>query len=185
MSNSNLPAFVKDELKRGESIVWQGQPDSKYAFRLSLPLLPVALVIALFMRHHVSLEFRSAFDFVGFFFSLLQFIPVAIIGMVPLFLAKMASNTYYLLTNERVLIVRNGRKRIVQSYERDSLAPMFKMDFAGRSMLCWRAPGMSQDSDGRPTVNTAVFYAVDPTTPAKMGIEFPKVTEAKNLTAGP
>ncbi|MBU6452409.1 MAG: hypothetical protein KGS72_11560 [Cyanobacteria bacterium REEB67] len=185
MSSTSLPAFVREELQRGESIVWQGQPDSKFAFRVSLPVLLIALVIALVLRHHVSLEFGSVFDFVGFFFGLLQFIPVAVFGMVPLFLARMAANTYYVLTNERVLIMRTGRNRVVQAYVRSSLTPMFKLDFAGRSMLCWRAPGMSQDRNGRLTANTVVFYAVDPTTPAKMGIEFPKISDAKNLTSGP
>jgi hypothetical protein len=131
------------------------------------------------MRHYVSLEFRSAFDFVVFIFGLLTFIPVFLFGLMPLYLARRASRTYYVLSNERVLIIQDGRKRKVQSYERSTLTPMFKLDIAGKSMLCWQAPGMSRDSNGRVTANTAIFYAVDPATPQKMGIEFPSITAAK------
>jgi hypothetical protein len=58
---------------------------------------------------------------------------------------------------------------------------MFKLTILGKSVLYWRAPGVSYDSDHRLVPNTAAFYAVDPAAPQKMGIEFSSI-KAANTT---
>jgi uncharacterized membrane protein len=70
------PDFVKDELRKGEHITWIAQPDKIWIFRITSPLMLVALALAIGMRHHVDLEYRGVFDLFIWAIDLAKFAPV-------------------------------------------------------------------------------------------------------------
>ena len=173
MISPKTPTFITDELRKGEHITWLGQPDKIWVFRCFSPLMLLALVIAIGMRHHVDLQFRGVFDLFVWGIDLIKFVPVAALAAAPLLLCRRAARCYYVLTDQRVITVVDGRRRTYESYERQSLTPSMRMDILGRTIVAWTAPGFHNDSDGRAASNGVSWQALDPRAVAKMGIDFP------------
>lgn len=186
--NTKEDPFINAEMQPGESLVWVGQPDAGLALLAGTPATLIALLIAFAALHELPGHFqRFVVSGVGPMFTffdlmhILFLLPVVAILFTPLWLYKKARQTYYAVSNKRVLVFKRGSMCSVASHERESLTPLAQMKLFGKLHLIWNAPGFYKNSDGELRRNTVLFAALPPETIYKIGIEFPTITSARQL----
>jgi hypothetical protein len=126
---------AQSELEAGENLLWAGQPDPK---RLALQSLPIAIfgipftafavfwiVNALNIGSHMP---RSG----GFDFFPLFGIPFLLVGLgmvsSPLWIHRKGSQTVYAVTDKRLLIIKGGASRSVQSFDESSIGNIERVE---------------------------------------------------------
>ncbi len=130
-------AAIQPELTSGETVLWAGRPSPGVVFHKSVneSLVPfsqiwgggaivweIVVIGSLFShRSHVG---QSVF-------MILWGIPFVVIGQYMiwgrfLYAARVKKHTYYAVTDRRVIVVQNGRKRQAASADIDSLPTLIK-----------------------------------------------------------
>lgn len=108
---------LKNELKPGEEVLWQGQPIPKLLTKRSLKaaayfsILPIVFLLLSF--HHT----RSLFSDV----SIIWWILLALILGSPFKAYSRAKKRLYLLTNQRAIVISLSPRLSVASYDKESL----------------------------------------------------------------
>lgn len=186
--NTREEPFINAEMRPGESLVWVGQPDAGLAARVGLPLSVIALLIGFGIWHDLPGHWQSVMRYGLFnlstFFCVIQLlfvVPLLPLAFGPLWLYQKARQTYYAISDKRVLIFKRGSKTSVSSYERDSLTPVAQFNLFGRLHLLWYAPGFYRDGEGDMQRNKVFFAALPNDTLYKIGIEFPAIASARQL----
>lgn len=179
MKISDAPSYVKDELLSNETITWIGRPHPKLVFASAIPFLIIALLGGVYffadiMKGRPSMMFNG----VGLFFTAIGcFIFFGILSG-PFRLLRQNRSTYYVVTNNRYLVISGGRNRKVETYEKKLMKPMMKMQILGLVNLVWEAPGNHTDSDGSVRKNVLWFSGIEPREVFNItSEEFPKISE--------
>jgi hypothetical protein len=121
MVDSTLYAIFRDELLRREEILWAGQPDPRILFsRSDIFSIPVGIAFTLFSIEWESETFKQALNpsskaDASWLLPLFG-VPFVLIGLylaVGRFFYKVwnKKRTYYAVTNKRILVVKNSRRR--------------------------------------------------------------------------
>lgn len=179
MKISDAPQHVKDELLPNESITWIGRPHPKMVIASAIPFLIFAVLCFSFffadiMKSSPSLMFKG----IGLFFTAIGvFIFFGIIS-TPLKLFMQNRSTYYVVTNNRYLVISGTKNRKIETYEKKLMKPMMKMQVLGLTNLVWQAPGEYRDSDGDVRKNLLWFSGIEPREVFNItSEEFPKMSE--------
>jgi hypothetical protein len=135
-TNQHSLTAVQPELTSGESILWAGQPNTHVIFhREDLFLVPFSLLwggFAIFWEAGVSGLWGSGQHPNGpWFFGMLWGIPFVLIRQYFIwgrffYAARKKKRTHYALTDRRVIVVQNGRKRQMASTYIDTLPSLIK-----------------------------------------------------------
>jgi hypothetical protein len=126
---------AQSELEPGEKLLWAGQPDPK---RLALQSLPVVLFGIPFTAFAVfwivnALNIGSNMPRTGAFsFFPLFGIPFLLVGLgmltSPWWAHRKGSQTVYAVTDRRLLIIKGGAARSVQSFDENSIGNIERVE---------------------------------------------------------
>ncbi|MCW5824772.1 MAG: hypothetical protein KIT34_18380 [Cyanobacteria bacterium TGS_CYA1] len=175
---SETPQHVKDELLPGENITWIGQPNSRIAYMTAIPTTTIALLAAVYFFWDFMKMPSLAFQGPGLFFTaIFCFIFLGVLS-TPFKMWMKFKTTYYVVTNNRYLVISGGRNKKVETYEKKLLTPLMKMTVMGLLTLVWQAPGVYTDSDGDTRRNTLWFAGIEPREIYNItSEEFPRLSE--------
>ena len=114
---------IQRELGPNEQLLWSGKPKSGILFRSSdAIMIPFSIAWAGFAIFWETMAFNAR---TPVFFKLwgLMFVVVGLYMVLGRFFYDMflRSKTEYAVTNQRVLIIRNGRQRSVQAFPIDKI----------------------------------------------------------------
>jgi len=140
-TSQDAMAMIQPELTSGETMVWAGQPSTSVIFhKEDLSLIPFSLLwggFAIFWEAGVSgfwgAENRSGSNWA---FGILWGIPFVLIGQYLIwgrffYAAWLKKRTYYAVTNRRVIVVQNARKRQMASAFLGTLPTLIKEGGSG------------------------------------------------------
>jgi len=188
MNPSDAPQHVKDELLSNETITWIGRPHPKLVMMTAVPFLIIgSLGITYFFVDIMKGKPSLMFNGVGLFFTAIGVFIFFGIVSTPLKLFMRNRSTYYVVTNNRYLVISGGKNKKVETYDKKSMKPMMKMSIMGLTNLCWQAPGEYKDSDGDLRKNVLWFSGIEPREVFNITSEdFPKFSElAKTMPPPP
>lgn len=126
--NIDVEMVFQDDLDKGERLLWTGKPSTKVVFHLSDRfLIPFSLMwggFAIFWEAGVSglLHFANSSPESPSFFMQLWGIPFVLIGQYMIwgrffYSAYKKSNTYYAITNKRVMVLSlSGTRKLMERY---------------------------------------------------------------------
>jgi len=130
-------AAIQPELTSGETVLWAGRPSPGVVFHKSVneSLVPFSLIWGgtvtaletLFVWSLVSQRAHAGWPV----FTVLFNVPLVVIGQYMIwgrffYAARVKKYTYYAVTDRRVIVVQNGRKRQAASADIDSLPTLIK-----------------------------------------------------------
>lgn len=131
----DIPQLFKTDLQEDEKIVWSGQPEPSWFSAADIFLIPFSLLwggFAFFWEGSVLSIFLNNPKAGGSIFMVLWGIPFVLIGSYMIFgrffYQRWAQkNTFYALTNQRVIILSTSRGRSTQALFLDNLPAISKM----------------------------------------------------------
>lgn len=137
---------IVPDLEPGERLLWTGQPDAKRMARQILPILVFGVpwtLIAIGFGHPWSLDrlFDNLFSGVFVLVGLL-------ICSSPLAIYRTAQQTYYAITDRRVLILTEGKRRKLELYRPTDLCETVRDELVDGSGDLLFARRQEKDSDG-------------------------------------
>jgi len=137
---------IEPDLEPGERLLWTGQPDAKRVARQMLPILYIGMpwmLIALASGHPWFQRglFHSLFP--GLFF---------VIGLLicssPLFIYRTAQQITYAMTDRRVLILTEGKRRKLEHYRPADMCEPERQELPDGSGDVLFARRQEKDSEG-------------------------------------
>jgi len=120
MSNSdNSSCVIQSELKKGETFLWSGKANSKNIFSkftLTICFVFISFIIFEFFTFRMIINQRLNFGMFGIFFMIFSLIPFIVIIGAYMNVRRGVFNTVYGITDKRIIILRNSKRRQVKSY---------------------------------------------------------------------
>ena len=133
------------ELESGEKLLWKGQPSpSRYA-QATLPVFLFAIPWTIFACFWVGMASWGVMNFKEspWLMKLFPLFGLLFIwkglSMLTLPLRKMreASRTYYGITNRRVIIIVDGKRRTITSFDKSSLGNISRTESGNTADITW------------------------------------------------
>jgi hypothetical protein len=146
---------VEPDLEPGERVLWTGRPDAQRVARRALPILLLGVtwaLIALFSWQPWSHPLRlvpAVFVWLG-----------ARICCTPFTLYRTALQTSYVITDRRVLILTEGKRRKLELYGAVDLCETDRQEQADGSGDLLFARRQEKDSDGVPRTVDVKFVGI-------------------------
>ncbi|MEM7682272.1 MAG: hypothetical protein AAF288_09990 [Planctomycetota bacterium] len=163
---SDLQAAIESELGPNETLLWAGQPSPKRVAKRDLPLVLFAVPwtgFAVFWTLGAAglLGQAGAGGSLGFAAFGLPFIAIGL-GMfaTPWWSYRVAKRTAYVITEERAIILRIGRRSDLQAFPADRLTVLKRRtqpDGSGDLILERES---STDSDGHRDTKEIGFFGI-------------------------
>jgi len=131
---------VQTELLSNETILWTGRPKTSVIFhKQDGYLIPFSLLwggFAIFWEAGVAGYWGNTANTQPSYFMMLWGIPFIVIGQYFIWgrffvAAWKKQRTFYVVSNQRVIVIQNGRNRKVASAYLDSLATLIKENSSG------------------------------------------------------
>ncbi len=178
--DESLPEAIRDLLEENEQVLWHGRPQLRLGLSgIDLFLIPFGLLfLAAVVGVAVARPGPQNDPIVMWLFTLLA-------GSVGLYAAfgrlfhqlAWRRRTHYAVTDRRVLLVAEGRKRIVTSFELDQLGYLrLNQDKGGRGTIrLQRSPGEEFNPLGGP------MEQVDPRWPTRALVDIPEARAVYDL----
>ena len=163
-----LAQRLQTELRPGEVLVWSGQPLPKLAARGAwifsaiggVMLIPMLLFVGFFIL--MLLVLKNAGSLICFlpFLCVLALMIAMLVGL-PIFARRSALNTVYALTNQRVIIWRQGIFSLsVRSFSPDQLGEFRREERPDGSGRIIFRQSHQRDMDGNYHTYTVGFLAI-------------------------
>lgn len=169
---NDLRNILEPELEHGEQLLWMGKPSPKRMMIPSIFSFGVGVVWTSFIVNFVYMWHagpnnvqgpRGLFGMQGIL-SELFFVPFILIGggmlFSPIWFYLNAKRTVYGVTDKRVLIVRNGRTRKVQSYGSADIGNVERTERPDGSGDLAFARRSYRDSDGQQRSQATQFVGI-------------------------
>jgi len=162
-----LRGLVEAELRERERIVWVGKPKP---WRMALQTLPILLfaipwtAFAIFWMCGAAGFKVPKFDAGPDLFPLFG-VPFVLVGLgmlsAPLWAARKAAGTAYVITTERAIVFIGGRGTTIRSFSPDRLADRRRVQFAdGSGDLLFGRGIIATDGEGATTFTPEGFIGV-------------------------
>ena len=115
----NSSCVIQSELEKDETLLWSGKANSKNIFSkctLTICFVFISFVIFEFFTFGMIINQRLNLGIFGVFFVIFSLLPFITITAAYMNVRRGVFNTVYGVTNKRIIILRNSKRRQVKSY---------------------------------------------------------------------
>jgi hypothetical protein len=139
-ASAKIETLARSELRRGERLLWVGQPRPKLFARQARGAVILGLVWTAFstvfftvaVSGMLSGSVRSVYDPIAFLPPLLVLLGLAVLS-TPFWMRRQAKRTYYALTDRRAILWEPAYFKAVEvrSYGAEALTGVYRVEYPG------------------------------------------------------
>ena len=130
-----MDAVLERQLDENETLLWSGRPSSRRAaLAANVPLIlsfifgAVGIVLFILGSIFLSIPGSSPAPFILFTIGSSFLLVTVILAIVGFIIPRFSRNYIYAITDQRVIIIRAGSVQLVQSYSKNDLGPIIRIE---------------------------------------------------------